>query len=147
MPADGGMLSWIAALADLASRNILVTALVMIATLVGSFAVALAVIVRLPPDSLLHRHGNPDPPEPRGFRYWAAKIAKNVVGTVLVLLGMVLSLPAIPGQGLLTIFAGILLLDFPGRRALLRKLLHRPALLASINRLRARFSRPPLVVD
>ena len=45
----------------------------------------------------------------------AAKvIGKNILGLFLVALGVVLSLPGVPGQGLLTILLGIMLLDFPG---------------------------------
>ena len=42
--------------------------------------------------------------------------------------------------------AGVLLVDFPGKRSLLYKLVSRPLLLQSINRLRMKFSRPPLVI-
>src|SRR5262245_64164055 len=46
----------------------------------------------------------------------AARIGKNVLGVGLILLGIVLSLPGVPGQGILTILVGILLVDFPGKR-------------------------------
>ena len=39
------------------------------------------------------------------------------------------------------------MLDFPGKRRLERRLIGRPRILRSINRLRARFNRPPLVMD
>jgi hypothetical protein len=42
---------------------------------------------------------------------------------------------------------GVLLLGFPHKRSLLFKMLSRPILLRSINRLRAQFARPPLVID
>ena len=45
-----------------------------------------------------------------------AIIGKNLLGVVLVVLGILLSLPGVPGQGVLTILLGIMLLDFPGRR-------------------------------
>ena len=78
------------------------------------------------------------------FRIFVA--LKNLVGLVLILLGLILSVPGLPGQGLLTVLAGVLLVDFPGKRSLLYKLVSRPLLLQSINRLRMKFSRPPLVV-
>ena len=59
-------------------------------------------------------------------------------------LGALLSLPGIPGQGLLTILIGLILLDFPGKRGLERRLVSRPSVLAAINRLRARFGRPAM---
>jgi hypothetical protein len=56
----------------------------------------------------------------------------------------VLSIPGIPGQGVLTMLVGVLLLDFPQRQRLERALLGRPGVLPALNRLRARFGRPPL---
>ncbi len=58
-----------------------------------------------------------------------------------------MSLPGIPGQGLLTILLGVMLLDFPGKRRLEFKIISRPKVFRAINRLRARFDKPPLVLD
>ena len=73
-----------------------------------------------------------------------ATVAKNVAGVVLVLLGLLMALPGIPGQGILTMIVGITLIDFPGKRGLERRMIGRPRILRSINRLRARFHRAPL---
>jgi hypothetical protein len=51
-----------------------------------------------------------------------------------------------PGQGILTILIGVMLLDFPGRRWLELKLLARPSVINAINRIRARFKRPALLL-
>jgi hypothetical protein len=58
-----------------------------------------------------------------------------------------MSVPGVPGQGLLTILIGVMLLDFPGKRRLERWLLRRRGVLAAINKVRARYGRPPLVLD
>jgi hypothetical protein len=50
----------------------------------------------------------------------------------------------VPGQGVLTMLAGVFLVDFPQRRRLERALIRRPSVLPQLNRLRARFGRPPL---
>jgi hypothetical protein len=71
---------------------------------------------------------------------------KNLVGVCLVAAGIVLSVPGIPGQGVLTIVIGIMLLDFPGKLAWERRLVGRPRILAAINRLRHTFGKPPLRV-
>ncbi len=73
--------------------------------------------------------------------------AKNVLGGLLILVGIVLSLPGVPGQGLLTILVGVLLMDIPGKRRFELAIVRRPRVLASINRVRARFGRAPLRVD
>ena len=74
-------------------------------------------------------------------------ILKNLLGVILVLLGILMSIPGVPGQGLLTILLGIILLDFPGKRSLEQKLVSQPMILQKINRLRHKFSKPPLVLD
>ena len=116
-------------------------AAVVIAT-VASVAIAAWVIVRLPADCLRRdRDADADP------RSRVARIARNVVGALLVALGVMLALPGVPGQGLLVVLAGLLLVDVPGKRALLAKLLARPSLRRAVDRLRRRCARPPLELD
>ena len=78
---------------------------------------------------------------------WTGVVLKNLLGLFLVLLGGVLSVPGVPGQGILTALIGLVLLDFPGKRRLEQKILSRPHLCSTVNRLRARFGREPLVLD
>ena len=68
-------------------------------------------------------------------------LSRNLLGLALVGLGALLSLPAVPGQGLLTIFAGVLLLDLPGKRWILIPVFRQRRLLQAINRVRAKWSR------
>jgi hypothetical protein len=72
------------------------------------------------------------------------RVLKNLLGVVLVLLGVAMLL--LPGQGLLTLLVGVLLLDFPGKKALVRRLMRRPKVLAVVNKLRARRHCPPLAI-
>lgn len=72
---------------------------------------------------------------------------KNLLGGLLILVGLVLSLPGVPGQGLLTILVGVLLMDIPGKRRFELAIVRRKTVLQNINRLRARFGRAPLEVD
>ncbi len=76
-----------------------------------------------------------------------AVIGKNIGGLLIVAFGVVLSLPGVPGQGLLTILLGLMLLDFPGKQRLEQKLLSRPSIVNAINSLRGRFGKPPLELD
>gem|GEM_PF-1672498 len=76
-----------------------------------------------------------------------AAAGKNLAGVVLVLLGLIMALPGVPGQGLLTALIGLTLLSFPGKRRVERRFVRIPALLGAINRLRKRFARPPLEID
>ena len=74
-------------------------------------------------------------------------MGKNLLGVVLVIVGVLLSLPGVPGQGMLTILLGVMLLDFPGKPRLQHWLVSRPKILRAINKLRHRFSKPALVLD
>ncbi len=112
-------------------------------TLVASLGAVAAVLVRLPADYF--RDGCSSPAAGRHpVARWVGMVVKNVAGLLLVVLGLLLSLPGIPGQGLLTILIGVMLLDFPGKRRVERRLVSRPRVLAGINALRIRFGRAPL---
>lgn len=78
---------------------------------------------------------------------WGAVIIKNILGVFLILLGIVLSLPGIPGQGILTILLGLIMIDIPGKRPLEARIIKRPTVLAAVNRLRERYGKPPLQLD
>lgn len=68
-------------------------------------------------------------------------IAKNILGGLLVVLGVIMLFT--PGQGLLTILIGMLLLNFPGKYRLERWLVLRPGVLRGLNWLRHRHGRRP----
>lgn len=112
-------------------------------TFVVSLVAVAAVVVRIPADYFRDERASPVT-ERRSILRWAGVIAKNAAGALLVLLGLLLSLPGIPGQGLLTVVIGVMFLDFPGKRRIERRLVSRPPILAAINALRARFGRPAL---
>lgn len=81
----------------------------------------------------------------RGVVSVLVRLVKNALGLVLIVLGVLLSLPAIPGQGVLTMLIGVMLVDFPGKRPLEQKLVALPHVLETMNRIRAWLGRPPLV--
>lgn len=114
-------------------------ALATLLMFVLSLGLSAWLIVRMPADVFL-RERVVDP-TPRGR---LKRLARNTLGTLLIVLGLVLSLPGVPGQGLLTVLLGLVLLDGRGKRKLELKLLQRPGLRRSINRLRQRFGREPL---
>ena len=74
-------------------------------------------------------------------------LVRNVLGYALIALGVVLSLPGVPGQGLLTVLMGVMLIDFPGKHRFQRWLVTRRPILVAVNRLRARAGQPPFVVE
>jgi hypothetical protein len=78
---------------------------------------------------------------------WGAIILKNFLGLVLIIIGILLSLPGVPGQVILTILLGLIMLDIPGKRPFETRIIRRPAVLSTINRLRSKYHKPALVVD
>lgn len=72
------------------------------------------------------------------------RIVKNLAGALLLLLGIIMSVPLVPGPGVLLVLLGISLLDVPGKHAAERYIISRPMVLRSINALRARCHRPPI---
>lgn len=63
-------------------------------------------------------------------------ILRNIVGWLVLLAGLAMLIT--PGQGLLAIFVGLTLINFPGKRHLLRSLLQRPAIYRAANWIRNR---------
>ena len=72
-------------------------------------------------------------------------IGKNLLGCVFFVAGIVMLV--LPGQGILTILAGIMLLDFPGKYRFLRWIVGRPQVLRTLNWLRRRAGRTPLYLE
>jgi hypothetical protein len=71
------------------------------------------------------------------------KVGKNVLGVLLLVAGV--AMLVLPGQGVFAILIGLALLDVPGKRRALRWIVSRPSVLRSINKLRRRHGRPPLI--
>ncbi|MDY6904724.1 MAG: PGPGW domain-containing protein [Thermodesulfobacteriota bacterium] len=71
-------------------------------------------------------------------------VGKNVLGGLLVAVGIIMLV--LPGQGLLTIVLGLVLLDFPGKYRLQRWMVSRGPVLKAINRLRVHAGKPPITI-
>jgi hypothetical protein len=69
-------------------------------------------------------------------------IAKNLLGFTLIVAGI--AMLVLPGQGLLTIVIGIILMNFPGKFRLERWLATRRPVWGSLNWLRRKARRPEL---
>ncbi len=62
------------------------------------------------------------------------KMFKNILAILLVLAGIAMLF--LPGQGLLTLLVGLMLLDYPNKKALERKIISHPKVLRIINQAR-----------
>jgi hypothetical protein len=125
-------------------HSLLIGALIFLASFLINLAIVSLILVKLPADYFSKNRKTKFWSGPRPALHAAKVIGKNVAGLLLVALGVVLSIPGVPGQGLLTILLGIMLLDFPGRDRLEQKLLSKPSIVNTINRLRDRFGKRPL---
>jgi len=110
-----------------------------------SFIIGLIVVIGLPADYFVRA--------PERSVFWQSSralrltfvMAKNLLGAIVFLAGFVMALPLVPGPGVLLMLVGVGLVDFPGKRTLERRFLREPHLLSSVNRVRARFGKPPIV--
>lgn len=76
---------------------------------------------------------------------WSGLVVKNLIGGILILAGVAMLI--LPGQGILTIFVGVLLLNFPGKHRFEKAIIRFPPVLKSVNWLRHRSDVPSLRVD
>src|SRR5689334_22056328 len=68
---------------------------------------------------------------------------RMLLGATLIVLGILML--ALPGPGLLTIVAGVLVTDSAGKRAIVRRILGSPRIGSSIDALRRRAGQAPLI--
>ena len=110
---------------------------------VGSLLVIPILIARLPTNYFVEKHrlahGESNP---RSFSETVLVVLKNIVGVILIIAGI--AMLVLPGQGLLTILIGFSLTNFPGKYALERRLVSKPAIFHSLNWIRKKSGKPPL---
>jgi hypothetical protein len=130
-------------LIDFAEHHAGWIAVVSVAMLVLGALAAPWLICRLPSDYFQPEHRRrlsqrgPVPPI-----YWPWVVVRNVLGAVLILLGLIMFVT--PGQGALTLFAGLWLTNFPGKYRLERRLVAVPGVLGAINWIRRRRRLPEM---
>jgi archaellum biogenesis protein FlaJ (TadC family) len=67
---------------------------------------------------------------------------KNIIGVSLIIGGLLMLV--LPGQGLLTIVTGLLLINYPGKYKLEQKLVAIPSVFRALNWIRVKANKPPL---
>lgn len=117
-----------------------------IAVLVASVFLVPFAVSRIRPDYFAH--------EARPVRSWihlppavriGIHVVKNMLGAVLLVVGLLLLV--MPGPGLITLLVGFFLLDFPGKYRLEKWLVATRIIHGPINWLRGRSGRLPLVLE
>ena len=116
------------------------SALLVVAGLVAG----VMLIVRMPEDYFVREPGSyaGGPPTVRLLR----RVARNSLALLLALVGILLSLPMVPGPGLLMLLMALSIADFPGKRRLELFIVRNPLVLRPANALRALCRRRPLQI-
>ena len=103
-------------------------------------------VARIPSDYFCHKKRHPAPlKQHHPILRVVVLVGKNCLGWVLLVGGIIMLF--IPGQGLLTIAMGLLLMDYPGKFSLERKIASKPKILNGLNWLRAKAQAPSLEID
>src|ERR1051325_12222323 len=103
--------------------------LLFLVSLAVSFGAIAIVIVKIPAHYFSPHYKDDFLPDSQWTVRWGAVILKNIFRLFLILLGILLSLPGVPGQGLLTILLGLIMLDIPGKRPLEARIIQQPKVL------------------
>ena len=113
-------------------------------TLVLSTVGALAFITYIPDDYFLEGQTSVmSRLRQRGlFRWLLVLLVRQVVGIVLLLFGI--ATLVLPGQGLLTVFAALCVLEYPGKHRLIHRIVCQRHIQQALNSLRRRANKPPL---
>lgn len=103
------------------------------------------VLLHIPPDFLQRdRKTLVERFRKSGWLWGSILVMKNVLAVVFLIAGVLMLF--IPGQGVLAILAGLILLDFPGKQSLERWIITQKTVLPTVNWLRRRFGQDELNV-
>ncbi|MDB3950005.1 hypothetical protein N9403_00045 [Gammaproteobacteria bacterium] len=100
-------------------------------------------VAQIPEDYFLSSKRKPSKwQEQKPILRLAVLFGKNIIGVSLIIGGLLMLV--LPGQGLLTIVTGLLLINYPGKYKLEQKLVEMPSVFRSLNWIRVKANKPPL---
>ena len=100
-------------------------------------------IAQIPEDYFLSTKRKPSKwQEQKPILRLAVIFGKNIIGFSLIIGGLLMLV--LPGQGLLTIVTGLLLVTYPGKYKLEKKLVAIPSIFRALNWIRVKANKPPL---
>ena len=142
------MTNWLSELwASMTLGNVLLGVGLFLTSLILSFAAIGVVMVKIPANYFSSHYQQDFLPDSPWLVRWSAVILKNILGAILIIIGIILSLPGVPGQGVLTILLGLIMMDIPGKRPIEARIIKRPTVLAAVNKLRTKYNKPELQLD
>ncbi len=120
-----------------------------VASAVGFFASLLFIpwlVIQMPADYFSHKKRYKHALEKYPYYLQIILIMiKNILGIIIVLAGI--AMLVLPGQGIITILLGIFFMNFPGKYKVELWIIKRPAILKSINWIRAKAHHAPLIIS
>lgn len=111
---------------------------------VASALAGFAILVKLPGDYFLRVEDSGFPVQSRSPIRVGLLILKNIVGIGIIVVGGILSLPLVPGPGIILVIIGLSLTSYPGKRKMQLKMLRAPLALGAVNWLRSKAGRSAL---
>ena len=100
-------------------------------------------VAQIPEDYFLSSKRKPSKwKEQKPILRLAVLFGKNIIGLSLIIGGLLMLV--LPGQGLLTILTGLLLINYPGKYKLEQKLVAMPSIFRALNWIRVKANKPPL---
>jgi hypothetical protein len=142
------MVSWITEVlgqTTLVSRHPFVATLLLSGVLLTSCAISLAVLIRLSPDYFAAPRAKPSECGPRNA-FLGRRCPQKYARCSARCSRRDSFAARNAGSGTVDYSCRRLAVGLPGKRSLLLQMLRWPLLLRSVNRLRLKFSRPPLVI-
>jgi archaellum biogenesis protein FlaJ (TadC family) len=118
-------------------------ALISFTVFIASLFIVPALLIRIPADYFCH-HNRHTTDNKHPLIKLVISIAKNILGSILVIVGFLMMF--IPGPGLLTFFIGMMIMNYPGKYTLERWLIIKLRGLSAINWYRNRHDQPPLLM-
>ena len=100
-------------------------------------------IAQIPEDYFLRSKRQPSKwREQKPILRFVVMFGKNLIGLSLIIGGLLMLF--LPGQGLLTVVTGLLLVNYPGKYKLEQKLSSMPSIFRALNWIRLKANKPPL---
>jgi hypothetical protein len=115
-----------------------------VVTFVATLVTVPWIVVRLPADYFVPGRASARR-ERHPLVHLAITIGRNIVGYVFILVGI--AMLVLPGQGVLTILAGLGLVHFPGKHRLIQRIVERKPVRKSLNWIRERAGKPAFTLE
>ena len=118
---------------------------ISIVTFLGTLVAIPYLVSWIPADYFLQkRHGDNRLAKQHPLLRVIGLVIKNIFGVIFIVAGI--AMLVLPGQGILTILIGLMLMNFPGKFALEQRIVQQPAVFKTLNWIRAKRKHPPLLL-